>query len=149
MPQERSAGLVIFRMDGGEPSFLLLHYGWGHWGFPKGNIEPGEAEKEAAIRETEEETGLSSFRFVDDFMEKIEYFYRKEGKTIHKEVVYFLAETEERDVKVSYEHRGCEWLKFDEALSQLSFDNDKEILRKANEAIAKLDHFPSRLFRQL
>jgi len=144
MPQERSAGLVVFRMGDGVPSFLLLHYGRGHWGFPKGIIEAGEAEEEAAIREAEEETGLSNFMLLNDFKEKIEYFYRRGGEAVHKEVVYFLAETQERDVKLSFEHRGYEWLEFNEALNRLSFDNDKKILRKANAAIEGLARFPPR-----
>jgi 8-oxo-dGTP pyrophosphatase MutT (NUDIX family) len=135
--EEKSAGLVIFRMDGDNPSYLLLHYGWGHWGFSKGNIEAGETEKEAAIREAKEETGLNNFKFLEDFMEKIEYFYKRKGKRIHKEVIYFLVETEEKEVQVSYEHKGFEWLKLEEALNLLSFNNTKEILKRASEAIEK------------
>ena len=143
MLQESSAGLVVFKMEEGKPSFLLLRYDWvmtgfGHWGFPKGNIETGESEKDAAIRESEEETGLSSFRFVDEFMERVEYFYRRRGETIHKEVVYFLAETEEeREVKLSYEHQEYKWLDFEESMKHLSFDNEQKVLRKANESIAQ------------
>ena len=127
--------MVVFGRDDSEPIFLLLHYGREHWGFPKGNIEAGEAEKEAAIREAKEETGLSDFVFLNDFREKIDYFYRSGGELVHKEVTYFLAETEERDVKLSFEHKGYEWLRFKESLSRLSFDNDRKILRRANDAI--------------
>jgi len=136
--EEKSAGLVIFRMDEGNPWYLLLHYGWGHWGFSKGNIEFGETEKEAAIREAKEETDLKNFKFLEGFKEKIEYFYKRKGKRIHKEVTYFLVETEEKEVKVSYEHKGYEWLNLEEALNLLSFNNTKEILKKANEAIEKV-----------
>ena len=138
MLEEKSAGLVIFRMDGGNPSYLLLHYGWGHWGFSKGNIETGETEKEAATREAKEETDLNSFTFFEDFREKIEYFYKRKGKRIHKEVIYFLVETEEKEVKVSYEHKGYKWLKLEEASNLLSFNNTKEILKRVNEAIEKV-----------
>jgi len=142
MLQERSAGLVVFRMDGSDVLFLLLHYGWDNWGFPKGNIESGEKEKEAAIREVEEETGLSSIRFIDEFEKSIEYFYRKRGTTIQKEVSYFLAETAESDVRLSFEHKGYKWLNFNEAINQLTFDNDKKVLRAAKETIEKSVHIP-------
>ncbi|HHF56026.1 MAG TPA: diadenosine tetraphosphate hydrolase, partial [Thermoplasmatales archaeon] len=33
MPVERSCGGVIFK----DKKYLLLKYGWGHWGFVKGN----------------------------------------------------------------------------------------------------------------
>lgn len=137
MTREKSAGLVIFRIDDGEPRFLLLHYGWGHWGFPKGNIETGETARDAAIRETKEETGLINFNFVDDFQEMIYYFYHKDEKTIHKEVIYFLAETTDSEVILSFEHKGYKWLHFNDALSKLSFKNEKEILKKVKKNIQK------------
>ena len=142
MPQEKSAGLVLFRREGKALLFLLLNYGWGHWGFPKGNIEAGETEKEAAIREVEEETGFNSYRFIDKFREGIDYFYRKQGEKVHKEVLYFLAKTEERTVRLSYEHQGYKWLEFSQALNQLTYDNDKKILMKAKKLIEKSKHSP-------
>ena len=142
MLQERSAGIVVYRMDGSNVIFLLLHYGRDYWGFPKGTIESGEKEKETAIREVEEETGLRSIRLIDEFEESIEYFYRKKRTTVHKEVSYFLAETTECDVRLSFEHKGYKWLKFNEAVNQLTFDNDKEVLRAAKETIEKSMHIP-------
>lgn len=135
MPQERSAGVVIYRIIDNEPFFLLIRYGWGHWGFSKGMIESGESELEAAIREATEETGLLKFRFIESFEEKIEYFYIKERKTIHKEVIYFLAETKENDVILSFEHSEYEWLNFSKAKERLSFENDKRILKLAKARI--------------
>jgi hypothetical protein len=44
-----------------------------------------------------------------------------------------LAETKEKNVQISFEHIGYEWLPFEEALERLSFQNAKEILKKANE----------------
>lgn len=133
MLQEKSAGVVVFRRVGAKECFLLLRYGFGHWGFSKGNIEEGETEKETAIREAEEETGLTELKFINDFREEIEYFYKKKGETVHKKVIYFLAETTKTDVKISYEHDEYKWLAFDEALKQLSFHNDKKTLKRAWE----------------
>jgi len=44
-----------------------------------------------------------------------------------------LAETKTKDVKVSFEHLGYEWLTYQEALKKLTFKNAKEILKKAND----------------
>ncbi len=142
MRQERSAGLVVFRRDAGAVVFLLLHYGWGHWGFSKGNIEPGEQEKEAAIREMAEETGLTRIRLIDEFAAAIEYVYRKRRTMIHKTVTYFLAETPEREVRLSFEHTGYLWLPYRDAVTQLSYDNDKKVLRAAKETIEQRLHVP-------
>lgn len=82
MPIEKSVGVVVFRKENNENLFLLLHYESGHWGFPKGHIEKGESIKQTAIRETEEETGITDLDFKKDFKEWIKYFYRRKRKNI-------------------------------------------------------------------
>jgi 8-oxo-dGTP pyrophosphatase MutT (NUDIX family) len=138
MLQERSAGLVIYRIIDNELFFLIIRYGYGHWGFSKGIIEFGESNLEAAIREAAEETGLTKFRIVDSFETKIEYYYKKGKNTIHKEVVYYLAETKESDVILSFEHSEFEWLSFREAMKKLSFDNDRHVLEKAKSTLSRI-----------
>lgn len=64
----------IFRKEKGI-KYLLLNDG-NIWGFPKGLLEKGEDEKETAIREAKEETGLEDLKFKD-FKERISYFYKK------------------------------------------------------------------------
>lgn len=132
MPRERSSGAVIFRKFG-HILYLLLKYTYKttFWDFPKGNIEEGETEEETARREIKEETGLENIRLVPGFKEKISYFYRREGQTIFKEVVYFLAESQKAEVKISEEHTGYEWVDFETAKSRLK-DNSREVLEKAN-----------------
>ena len=131
MPKEISAGAVVFRQDK-EVKYLLLNYEAGHWDFPKGHIEEGEEEKETVKREVEEETGISKISFIEGFKEKIKYFYRREEQTIYKEVVFYLVETKESKIKISFEHIGYEWLAYEDALKRLTFKNAKEILKKAH-----------------
>jgi predicted NUDIX family NTP pyrophosphohydrolase len=65
MASKRSAGILLFRRNGGNPQFLLVHPGgpfWakkdaGAWTIPKGQIEGGEEARACAIRELEEELG--------------------------------------------------------------------------------------------
>lgn len=137
MPFEKSAGAVIFRKADNEIYYLLLHYKPGHWDFPKGHIEKGEKEEETVKRETEEETGLRDIKIVKGFKETVKYFFRYENKTIFKIVIFYLAETQEKEVKISFEHKGFKWLSYDEALKQLTFKNAKNILKKANDFILK------------
>ncbi|MBW2984716.1 NUDIX domain-containing protein [Candidatus Woesearchaeota archaeon] len=136
MPKEVSAGAVVFRRDKGI-KYLILHYEAKHWDFPKGNVEAGEEEKATVKREVEEETGIKEINFVEGFEEKISYFYKKEGQTIYKEVVFYLAETKEKEVKLSFEHIGYEWLDYEKALERLTFKNAKQILEKANKFLTK------------
>jgi len=127
--QERSAGAVVFRESDSREYLLLLNAG--RWDFAKGNIERGESEMQAAMREVGEETGLKSVRLVEGFRRVVRFFYRREGKTIYKEVVYFLGRAEEGTVKVSFEHQDYGWFKVKEALSTLSYENSRKVLRDA------------------
>ena len=136
--QEKSCGAVVF-LKSPEVKYLLLRYGAGHWDFVKGNVEPNESEKETVIREIREETSIIDIRFIDDFREKIEYFYRRQGTTVHKEVVFFLAETRTEKVTLSFEHVGYIWLNYQNAMEKLTFKNAKNILQKAFKLLKARD----------
>ena len=149
MPVEKSAGAITFRKDFNPPTalppkrapgkifYLLLHYQAGHWDFLKGNIEKGEKLEDTVKREVKEETGIENIKFVPKFEEVIKYFYKLKGKNIFKIVTFFLAETEAKKVKISWEHIGYKWLPYQEALEQLTFKNAKGILKKANDFLSQ------------
>lgn len=139
MPIEKSAGAVIFRKEKDTIEYLLLHYQAGHWDFPKGNIEKGEKPEDTAKREIFEETGIKDIEFVPDFKQTLKYFYKRKKKNIFKIVTFFLAPTRTRKVKISWEHIGYKWLPYNQALKQLTFDNAKEILKKANQLLLSLN----------
>lgn len=129
MPVEKSAGAVIFN----NTYYLILHYQAGHWDFVKGNIEKGEEIKQTITREAVEEAGIKDLKFLQGFKETIEYFYKLKGRTIFKTVVFFLAETKIKEIRLSQEHIGFAWLTYEDALERLTFENAKEVLKKANE----------------
>lgn len=136
MLEEKSAGIVIFRKEHGRRLFLLLHYPSGHWDFVKGKIEKDENPKEAAIRETTEETGIKQLDFVENFEDNIEYNYQYEGKLVHKKVIFFLATTSETKITLSHEHVDYAWLPFEEAYKKTTYENAKSILSKANKILS-------------
>lgn len=132
MLRENSAGAVIFRNEGSKRYYLLLHYEEGHWDLVKGKMERGEDERDAVIRETKEETGIEFITFVPGFRDRISYIYKKNSDEIHKEVVFYLAETKKAEVKISWEHRAYQWLSYEKALDRLTYDTAKKILERAN-----------------
>jgi len=136
MPLEKSCGAVIFRRNGAE-KYLLLHYEGGHWDFVKGHVEKGENERETALRETEEETGITDLKFIEGYREAISYFYRRAGRTVRKEVAFYLLETDTEKVRLSREHVGFDWLTYDRAMERLTYKNAKETLQKAQDFLAK------------
>ena len=112
-----------------------MHYELGHWEFAKGHVEKGEHERETVQREVAEETGITDITFVEGFREQIKYYFRWRGKSIFKVVVFHLVRTTAKEVKLSDEHIGYEWLAYDEAMRRLKFKNSKQVLEKANRAI--------------
>ena len=136
MYDEISAGAVLYLNDEGpEIRYLILNYSYGHWDFPKGNIEEGETELETVFREISEETGITDIQIVEGFRQQISYKYRKKSKLVNKAVIYYLAETKSKQVVLSFEHNNFGWFSFDQALIKLSFENSKKVLRSANQLL--------------
>lgn len=138
MLEERSAGAILFNENYGMPDYLLLHYHAGHWDFPKGNIEEGELALDTVRREVKEETSIDNIKFISGFRKKVEYNYKRAGKKVHKEVIYYLAKTSTREVRISFEHKGYGWMNYNDALRHLTYKNSKALLEEANLLLNKL-----------
>jgi 8-oxo-dGTP pyrophosphatase MutT (NUDIX family) len=134
--KEKSVGAILFRRSKGI-EFLLLHYGAGHWDFPKGGVEEGETEQDTMRREVFEETGIKDISVLVGFREQINYFYKRAEGLVSKEVIFFLAETRSKIVKISFEHDDFKWLPYGEAYKILTFDNSKKLLKKSDEFLKK------------
>ncbi|MBN2067389.1 MAG: NUDIX domain-containing protein [Candidatus Diapherotrites archaeon] len=132
MPKEKSVGAVVFIEQDDDLLFLLLHYTAGHWGFPKGHVEPGETEEQTLLREVEEETGLKGVEIIPGFEQHTSYFFRGNAGTVFKEVVFYLARAPSSDVRLSSEHQAFRWLPFQNAMKRLTFKNTRAILQRAN-----------------
>lgn len=136
MVDEKSCGIVIFREQKDKRLYLILHYPGGHFDFPKGHVEKNETEHETATRELLEETGISDVKFVKGFRKEVFYTHKIKGKLSHKQVVFFLGKTELEDIKLSHEHIDSFWLPFNEALNKATFDNAKNLLKKAENLLS-------------
>jgi 8-oxo-dGTP pyrophosphatase MutT (NUDIX family) len=141
---EKSIGAVVFRREGEKVKFLLLRYPGGHWGFIKGHKERGETEEQTLRREAQEETGITELKIVPGFLGQEKYFYiakREErekrqkagrGWWIFKKVLYYLAETQQTEIILSYEHRDYIWMEYGQAYNRITNLNSKKVLEKAN-----------------
>lgn len=133
MKREKSCGALVVRKNGESYDLVLLRHRFGgHWSFPKGHVEEGESERQTALREVHEETGLS-IRLYDGFRESVEYF-PKPG--VKKQVVYFLGEAlGDELVRQEEEISELKWASIAEADAMVTFANDKRLIRLAKKRL--------------
>lgn len=127
---ESSSGAVVYRNIGNSIRFLLIkNKRSAHWGFPKGHLEKGETNIDAAIREVLEETGIHLT--LHEGFESVSK-YKVRGK-IDKMVSIFVGTTNDEHTKIQEaEIEDYIWLPYNKALPYLRFSNDKNILEKAH-----------------
>ena len=139
MKLEKSAGAIVYRTAKTSLEFLLLESPsvsklkeYFIWSFPKGKIEEGESELEAAKREVYEETGLNDLKFIPNEKITERFMYKKNGELIAKTVIYFVAEADSKvQVKISDEHTKFDWVDLEKAKELVKKKNVKETLDKA------------------
>lgn len=130
-----SAGGIVFRRDpSGTARFLLIRDSYDNWGFPKGHLEDGESPASAAHRETGEETGLAGLTLHGP-IRIIDWHFRFRGRLIHKYCHFFLFESTggEAVPQTAEGITACAWHTLDEALTALSYENARGVLRRAGE----------------
>lgn len=133
LQETKSSGAIVYKVEGNEIKYLLIMLIRGNWGFPKGHFEGEETEKETAVREIFEETGLN-VKFHDDFRETIQYF---PAPFIFKTVIYFLAEAVTDNVKIQTDEVAeYRWATYDEAAKLITYRLQKKILKKANDMLS-------------
>ena len=71
---------------------VLFIYRFNKWDLPKGKLEKGESIKECALREVEEECGITNLKIVEELQTTYHIFERK-GKVILKITYWFLMHT--------------------------------------------------------
>jgi 8-oxo-dGTP pyrophosphatase MutT (NUDIX family) len=129
---ETSAGGVVFRCTADGPRYLLILDGYKAWGFPKGHVKAGESGSAAAQREIAEETGLADVNLHGP-LGTIDWYFRFRGRLVHKYCHFYLFESQAGDATPQLEEgiTACRWYAADEALTTISYDNARGILREA------------------
>ena len=119
----RAAGGLVVRDGEDGAQVLLVHRPrYDDWTFPKGKVDPGESDEDAAVREVEEETGyrcslgleLPSTRYID-------------ARGRPKLVRYWLMRVVDGEFVVNNEVDEIEWLNPAEASARLTYDRDREL----------------------
>lgn len=139
--EQISAGGVAFRLNESEIQVAVVSVKpRRRWQLPKGLIDAGEREEQAALRETREEAGIECA--LIEKIETVEYWYFAQNKgervRYHKFVHFFLleylsGETENHDREIA----EARWVSPDEAVEMLAFKSEKDVARKAKNLIEK------------
>ncbi|MDD3938437.1 MAG: GNAT family N-acetyltransferase [Bacilli bacterium] len=136
MEKEKSCGAVIYKYLGKRLVFLVAKMNRGHYSLIKGHIEDGESEIMTAYREIKEETNLDVV--IDNrFREVIAYSPYRDNPKIIKDVVFFVATPVGGRIKrQSSEVDVLSWCGYRKALTLITHESDRDILRKAKLYLA-------------
>ena len=81
MKREKSCGVLVLRQQVDELYVVLLRHRFGgHWSFPKGHVEAGESERQTALREVREETGLTGINIEFSYTFRATYGEMDSGR---------------------------------------------------------------------
>ena len=134
LPLEQCYGvIVVFKEE--KPKFLILKQiktNIDNWSFAKGHKEEGETPIETAMRELEEETGITKIKILELPLihEEYELSYAEGNKLKVNE--YFIGFVDDKNVKID-KKEVCEykWVTFEEALDTFYHESRNEVLKEA------------------
>ena len=121
-----SAGGVVINAQG---MVLVVNQHGTSWSLPKGHVDPGEEPLEAAIREIEEESGITDLHLFHTLGAYGRYKIGQKGgedKSEWKVLLFFLFETKQNELKPQDPHNPeARWVTPDEVEALLTHAQDK------------------------
>lgn len=138
MPIEKLGGAVVYAFDGQDYYLALVHDVFGYWTLSKGRLEPGEKEKDGTKREIKKEIGLDVEIFNEIGRNEYVANHPEKGK-IRKQVIYFLAKAEHKDLILEKDGGGLDearWFKLTELENLKTYGDILPFITKAVSLIS-------------
>lgn len=134
----RSSGGVVVRKKNSSFQVLLIRKrGSSFWTLPKGHLEEGEKEEEAAAREVQEETGC--FPRLGPRLGEISFTYERNGRIFEEHVTFYLMGVEEEGPRSAEEEvEEARWFELSEAPRFLFYENERFILSLAQRYLEEV-----------
>jgi 8-oxo-dGTP pyrophosphatase MutT (NUDIX family) len=135
-PYLESAGGVVYRRRGAGLQVALVQTQRGAWVLPKGAVERGEEPRGAAIREVQEETGITGE--VEENLGEIRYEVRPDLWTgfVPKVVHQFLIQATGGNIRPDpAEHVEARWVNAADAVRLLHHENERTVMVRAEEVL--------------
>jgi 8-oxo-dGTP pyrophosphatase MutT (NUDIX family) len=127
-----AGGVVWRRGEAGGLEVIVVHRPrYDDWSLPKGKLDPGETDEQAALREVEEETGVVAE--LGPELPTTTYLDRS-GK--HKRVRYWAMTVVSGDPGPANEVDQAEWVGLEEAGRRLSYQRDAAVLEALPGVVA-------------
>jgi len=108
------------------------------WSLPKGHVEPGETEQQAAIREVQEETGIRGDVIAE--LGVIDFWFVAEGRRVHKTVHHYLLLASGADQELSdadAEVTEVAWVPLDQLAERLAYADERRLVKRVNALLAE------------
>jgi transcription antitermination protein NusB len=140
LPKEELGGAVVFRMEGKEAWFALVHDVFGYWTFSKGHLEKEDKNiEDGTLREIREELGITKLKIVSSLGDNEYIASDPETGPTRRHVNYYLIETSDTELKL--ESSGglddAKWFSMEEVTELKMYDDIKPLLEKAIEYVKK------------
>lgn len=119
-------------------TYLVNNKSGNHWGFPKGRANISETQKEAAIRELEEETNLKFIKFLSEKPLLEQYTFERDSKKTAKKVYYYLSLVEGEGSITSDEISDGRWTQISKAKDLITYEASKEIANQVEIILQNL-----------